>query len=128
MASSNSTDTKSADVRLRLEPKLKEEAGKILADSGLDLSVAIRIFLKQVVAYRGLPFDVRQPNAATISAMKQARALGSARFRSAPELLDGLEKGREGTSRKAAAKKRLHKAVSKGLERPAGQGHQSRRP
>ena len=71
MISTNS-ETKSADVRLRLEPELKEAAARILADAGLELSIAIRLFLKQVVAHRGLPFEVGQPNAATIRAMRQA--------------------------------------------------------
>jgi hypothetical protein len=45
MISTNS-ETKSADVRVRLEPELREEAVRILADAGLDLSIAIRLFLK----------------------------------------------------------------------------------
>lgn len=114
---STNTETKSADVRLRLEPELKEEAARILADAGLELSIAIRLFLKQVVAHRGLPFEVRQPNAATIRAMKQADSIAKPRFSSAKELFDGLEKGAQRKKRKTAEKKRLHKGVSKRLAR-----------
>lgn len=120
MSSPNVAATKSADVRLRLEPDLKEEAGKILADAGLELSAAIRIFLKQVVAHRGLPFEVRQPNATTIRAMKESRSIAKPRFSSAEELFDGLEKGRQGKSGHAASKKRLHKGVSKRLGGASG--------
>jgi len=108
---STSPETKSADVRLRLEPGLKEEAARVLADAGLELSIAIRLFLKQVVAHGGLPFDVRKPNAATIEAMRQAESIAKPRFSSEKELFDGLEKGTSGKKRKPAAKKRLHKRV-----------------
>jgi|ERR1700687_844390 len=119
MISTNTAETKTADVRVRLEPELKEEAAKILADAGLELSIAIRIFLKQVVAHRGLPFEVRQPNAATIRAMREAQSMAKPRFSSAKELFDGLEKGTQRKTRHTAAKKRPHKGVSKRLARAA---------
>jgi DNA-damage-inducible protein J len=90
------TGTKTAGVRLRLEPGLKDEAARILLDAGLELSIAIRLFLKQVVAHGGLPFEVRQPNAATLRAMKEAESMTKARFSSAKELFYGLEKGSQG--------------------------------
>ena len=112
-------ETKSADVRLRLEPNLKIEAARILAETGLELSMAIRMFLKQVVAHRGLPFDVRQPNTSTARAMREAEAIAKPRYGSAGELLDGLEK-KAGRKERAAAKKvRLHKGSRKGLARAA---------
>lgn len=117
MNANDLVEQKTADVRLRLEPNLKSEASRILADAGLELSMAIRMFLKQVVAYRGLPFDVRQPNEVTVQAMKEARAISKPRFSSAKELFDGLEKGAKGTASVVAAKKRLHKATRKGLAR-----------
>jgi DNA-damage-inducible protein J len=111
------TGTKTADVRLRLEPELKEQAVKILSDSGLELSIAIRLFLKQVVAHGGLPFDVRQPNAATLRAMREP--IAKARFSSAKELFDDLEKGSQGKKRNATQKKRREKGVPKRLGKPA---------
>jgi DNA-damage-inducible protein J len=114
--------TKSAHVRLRLEPALKDEVARILADSGLELSSAIRIFLKQVVAHRGLPFEVRQPNARTVRAVRQAESLAP-RARSAEELFDDLEKGAQRQGRKAAKTKRSHKRASKGLARSSAGGN-----
>lgn len=52
---------KSADVRTRIEPELKKSAETVLAENGLTISDAIRMFVRQVVAYGGLPFDVRFP-------------------------------------------------------------------
>ncbi|HET9650717.1 MAG TPA: type II toxin-antitoxin system RelB/DinJ family antitoxin [Usitatibacter sp.] len=110
MKSINS-QTKSADVRLRLEPKLKEQATRVLANSGLELSIAIRMFLRQVVAHNGLPFEVRQPNAATLRAIREAESMVKPRFSSAQELFDALDKGAQRKKRKAAPKNRVHKRV-----------------
>jgi DNA-damage-inducible protein J len=117
MTPPNSVETKTADVRLRLEPELKDEAARILAGLGLELSIAIRIFLKQVVAHRGLPFEMREPNASTVRAMKGADSIVKPRFGSVKELFDGLEKNTRRKASRAAPKKRLLKRVSKGLAR-----------
>ena len=82
---------KITDVRSRVEPEIKEHAAQVLAQCGLTLSDGIRLFLRQVIAERGLPFDVKVPNAETQAAMAEARAIGKARFRDANELMRDLE-------------------------------------
>ena len=82
---------KTTDVRSRVEPEIKEHATQVLAQCGLTLSDGIRLFLRQVIAERGLPFDVKVPNAATQAAMAEARAIGRARFQDANELMRDLE-------------------------------------
>ena len=82
---------KTADVRSRIEPEIKESAAQVLAACGLSLSDGIRLFLRQVVAERGLPFEVKVPNADTQAAMAEARAIGKARFASVGELVRELE-------------------------------------
>ena len=42
-------DNKTADVRTRIEPELKEAAVKVLAQNGLTLSDAMRLFLRQEI-------------------------------------------------------------------------------
>lgn len=86
---------KTADVRTRIEPDLKEDAERVLAENGLTVSGAIRLFLRQVVLYKGLPFDVRTPNATTLEALAESRAMlgKQARFGSTTELLNELEEG-----------------------------------
>jgi DNA-damage-inducible protein J len=96
---------KTTDVRSRIEPEIKRRAASVLADCGLTVSDAIRLFLRQVVAQKGLPFEVRVPNAETAEAMREARAIGAARFASARELFDDLEKAGAAKTRKAAKKK-----------------------
>lgn len=61
------------DVRCRVEPELKREAAEILKASGLDLSTAIRLFLRSVVEKGGLPIEMPVPNLTTISAIKAAK-------------------------------------------------------
>ena len=62
------------DVRSRVEAELKRDAAAVLKASGLDVSTAIRLFLRSVVANGGLPIEVPRPNAKTIAAIKAAKA------------------------------------------------------
>ncbi len=60
-------------IRARVEPDLKREAEELFTALGLSATEAITLFYKQVALHRGLPFDVRVPNAATVKALRQAR-------------------------------------------------------
>jgi DNA-damage-inducible protein J len=66
--------TKSGMIRARVLPELKAEAESILDQIGLSPSDAIRMFYKQVVLSRGLPFEARLPNATTRKALRDADA------------------------------------------------------
>jgi DNA-damage-inducible protein J len=46
---------RTVDVRARVEPELKQQAAAILEAAGLDVSTAIRLFLRSVVEKGGLP-------------------------------------------------------------------------
>jgi len=50
---------KNAVVRARIDAELKANAARVLAACGLELSDAIRLYLQQVVAYQGVPFEIR---------------------------------------------------------------------
>ncbi|MCD8204123.1 MAG: type II toxin-antitoxin system RelB/DinJ family antitoxin [Coprobacillus sp.] len=52
---------KSANINVRIEPELKEEAEAILSEVGLSPSGAINMFYKQIVLHKGLPFEVLLP-------------------------------------------------------------------
>lgn len=83
---------KTTDVRSRVEPDIKTTATHVLAECGLSLSDGIRLFLRQVIAERGLPFEVKMPTAATRAAMIEARTVGKkARFANVDALVRGLE-------------------------------------
>jgi DNA-damage-inducible protein J len=64
---------KSKMIRARVEPRLKHDAEEVLDKLGMTPTEAITLFYKQVTLYRGLPFPVRIPNAATRKALKEAR-------------------------------------------------------
>ena len=59
---------------LRLDAEKFIEAKKILSHLGMNFSEAVNIFTSQVVAQRGLPFQVVLPNEETIAAMLDVRA------------------------------------------------------
>ena len=65
---------KSKMIRARVEPILKDEAEAVLGKLGMTPTEAITLFYKQVTLYRGLPFPVRIPNAATRKALQEARS------------------------------------------------------
>jgi|SRR5687767_1903237 DNA-damage-inducible protein J len=93
-----------SEIRSRIEPELKDEAQDVLSRVGLNISDAIRLFLRQVVVVKGLPFEIREaPNPATQAAILEARQV-RARYDTAKDLIDGLKA-------KRPKKKRSHKAV-----------------
>lgn len=65
---------KSEMIRARVEPDLKEEAESILTELGLSPTEAVTLFYRQVAMRKGLPFEVRIPNAKTKKALRDARA------------------------------------------------------
>ena len=87
--------TENSVVRARIDAATKSEAAAVLSTMGLSVSDAFRMLLKRVAAEKALPFAVKVPNAETRAAMEEARTMGRARFASAQELLDDLEKGRQ---------------------------------
>lgn len=102
MPATLSPPLKVAEIRSRIEPDLKKEATRVLASCGLNVSDAIRLFLRQVVAQNGLPFEVKMPNATTRAAMAEADTGKLPRFASVQELLDDLEKDGEESTRLSA--------------------------
>lgn len=65
---------KTATINVRIEPKTKENAEKIFAHLGIGMSDAISMFLKQVIFHRGIPYELRVPNAATRKAIREGVA------------------------------------------------------
>ena len=57
--------SKSATVRARLEPELKDRAESVFHRLGLNATQAITMFYRQVELRGGLPFDVAIPAEAT---------------------------------------------------------------
>ena len=60
---------KTETIRARVGSKLKANAEAVLHKLGLTASDAIRLFYRQIALRKGLPFDVKLPNAATRQAI-----------------------------------------------------------
>ncbi len=63
---------KTETIRARVEPELKHPAEALLCELGLSATEATTLFCRQVTMPRGLPFEVRIPNAETTEALHQA--------------------------------------------------------
>jgi DNA-damage-inducible protein J len=62
--------SKSVYINIRTTNELKTKAEDILKNLGLNMSAAVNLFLKQLVNYRGIPFDLKVPNEETLQAME----------------------------------------------------------
>ncbi len=48
-----------ANLNIRIDDTLKSQAEVIFSELGISLSAATTMFLKQVVRYNGIPFELR---------------------------------------------------------------------
>ena len=82
-------------VHVRVDEHIKAQAAETLAEMGLSVSDAVRVFLMRVVADKQMPFVLKSPNVETRAAMAEADEIiksRRARFNSTSELFDDLEK------------------------------------
>ena len=63
--------SKTATVRARIEPQLKDHVEAIFQRLGLTTTEAITLFYKQVELHQGLPFAVKIPNQVTKATFKK---------------------------------------------------------
>jgi len=83
-------------IQIRIDEKTKQSAKKILESLGIDLSGAIKLFLKQVVIKKGIPFQVITENGFTPEEeeriLKASKGKHYGPFKSANELMKFLNK------------------------------------
>jgi DNA-damage-inducible protein J len=72
--------TKTATARALIEPEVKKEAESLLKEMRLSVSSSIELFYRQVVARRGVPFELHVPNETTMKAIRNSRAGKGKRF------------------------------------------------
>jgi DNA-damage-inducible protein J len=82
--------TKTASARALIDPHIKKEAEAILKELGLSVSKSVEIYYRQIIAHRGLPFELRVPNERTIKAIENSRQGKGKTFSSAGDLFDDL--------------------------------------
>jgi len=82
--------TKTASARALIDPQIKEEAEAILKDLGLSVSKSFELYYRQIIAHRGLPFELQVPNKETMKAIENSRQGKGKTFSSAEDLFDDL--------------------------------------
>lgn len=82
--------TKTSTARALLDPEVKKQAESILKELGLSVSKSFELFYRQVIAQRGLPFEINVPNEKTMKAIENSRQGKGKRFSTAQELFDDL--------------------------------------
>ncbi|MBM4027637.1 MAG: type II toxin-antitoxin system RelB/DinJ family antitoxin [Planctomycetes bacterium] len=81
----------SATVQVRIDERTKTQAKKVLDALHLSMSEAICLFLRQVVLHRGIPFEVKIPNALTRETLeKSERGEDVKEFGTVEELFEDL--------------------------------------
>jgi len=83
-----------AYVRARIEPSVKDSAALVLDSLGLTTSDIIRIVLTRIARDKALPVELTRPNAKTIAALEEARAIKAGhgkRFDTADEMFEALD-------------------------------------
>lgn len=53
------------NIQIRIDEKTKKTAKKIFDDLGIDLSTGIKLYLKQVIIVKGIPFKLITENGLT---------------------------------------------------------------
>ena len=78
-------------ISVRTEKKLKKEVGKILDELGLNHSTAINMYYHQILANKGIPFDVKIPNKTTAKALEDSRTKkNTKKFKNTDDLFEDL--------------------------------------
>ena len=73
MTSANERERKSATVRARIEPSLKEAAERILDGIGLDPTTVVTALYRQIVARKGMPFEFELTEVRTQKSVQATR-------------------------------------------------------
>ena len=61
-----------AIIKSRIDSHLKAEVEQVLSALGMTVSDVMRVTFAQIAARKGLPFDVKLPNAKTVSALQES--------------------------------------------------------
>ena len=82
--------TKTASARALIDPHIKREAEAILKELGLSVSKSFEIYYRQIIAHRGLPFELQIPKDKTMKAIENSRQSKGKTFSSTKDLFDDL--------------------------------------
>ena len=66
---------KMAVINIRVNDEVKKEAETIFKSLGLNMSVAMNLFLKKCINENGIPFDLKLPNNETMEALEETNKI-----------------------------------------------------
>ena len=59
-------------IQVRLDKKTKTQAQKVFKVLDISMSEAIKLFLRQVALQKGIPFEIKIPNALTDKVLRES--------------------------------------------------------
>ena len=65
---------KKAIIQTRIDSRIKEDAQEILTRLNITMSEAISLYLAQITLHKGIPFEVKIPNALTAETLMDSEA------------------------------------------------------
>ena len=82
--------SKTATARALIDPEVKKQAEAILKEMGLSVSKSFELFYRQVIAQKGIPFELQIPNEKTMKAITNSREGKGKTFASPDELFKDI--------------------------------------
>jgi DNA-damage-inducible protein J len=61
-----------ATIQIRIDEETKKQAQTVLGALHISMSEAVKLFLRQVVLQRGIPFEIKIPNKLTRETLEKA--------------------------------------------------------
>lgn len=81
-----------ATIQVRLDKQTKDQAQKVFRVLDISMSEAVKLFLRQVALQRGIPFEIRIPNALTDRVLRESeKGIDLHRVSSVDQLFEELE-------------------------------------
>ena len=70
-------NTKTANVSFRIDTDIKNQADRLFAELGLNMTTAFNMFIRQAIREGSIPFNItiNTPNAETVAAMLEAERI-----------------------------------------------------
>lgn len=66
MVYNNMITKNNEQIQIRIDAKTKNEAKKVLAGLGMDISSAVKIFFRQIINTKNFPCELRDENGMTL--------------------------------------------------------------
>lgn len=77
-------------IQVRVDSSIKEQTESILDKLGMTISEAIRLYLKQIIMRKEIPFELKIPNTATLHAIEELESGKGETFDNVDALFEDL--------------------------------------